>query len=157
MLLRRAVLLLVLIAALTAPVAAWAQPAEIAGRQGDNNGTLSILRGRGMVDLQATGAVIGQIRKGKVKVKIYKGKHSGGGHGQVIVRMRGSGTVRHKQEKFRVQINGVGIHLSAVAQGTCALQAAPTAVDPGVFQLNNADYQALPQIQTTYQLSVSTS
>jgi hypothetical protein len=172
-LLRRAVPLLVLIALLVAPVAAWAGPLSGA-RQSDGDGTLSILRGRGTVDLQATGAVIAKIRKGKVKVKIYKGKHRNGktSHGQVIIRMRGKGTVRHKQDgttiykgknirvrivdqKFRLQINGVGVHLSAVAQGTCTLQAAQTAADPGVFSLNGNAYQPLPQDLTVYQLSAS--
>ncbi len=167
MLLGRAVPLVALIALLTAPVAAWAKPLGL----GDNYGTLSILRGKGTVEVQATGALIGQVRKGKVKVKIFKNKH-GGDHGQVIIRMRGQGTVRHKQngtvvydgrriririvdEKFRVQINGGGIHLSAVAQGNCTLQAAPDAADPGVFQLNIGPYQALPPDQTTYPLNAS--
>ena len=159
--------MVVFIAVLTAPVAAWAKPVG----QGDNYGALSILRGKGTVGVQATGALIGQVRRGKVKVKILKNRH-GGDHGQVIIRMRGPGTVRHKQngtviydgrriririvdEKFRVKINGGGIHLSAVAQGSCTLQAAPDAVDPGVFQLNISPYQALPPDQTTYPLSAS--
>jgi hypothetical protein len=172
-LLRRAAPLLVLAALLTAPVAAWAKPVDSGRGQGDTNGTLSILRGKGKIDLQATGAVIAKIRKGKVKVKIYKGRHRRGkGKGQVIIHMRGKGTIRHKadgtivyngkniririvDQKFRVQINGVGIHLSAVARGTCTLLASPTAVDPGEFSLNGGDYQSLPQDATTYQLGSS--
>lgn len=168
MLRRRAILLLVLVASLAAPAAAWAQPAD--GDQKPNNGTLSLLRGKGKVDLKATGAVIGEVRKGKVKIKIFKGKRHGESHGQVVVRMRGKGTIRHKQDgtvvykgrhiririvdqKFRLQINGVGIHLSAVALGTCMLQASATASDPGVFAINSDDYESLPDDATTYQLS----
>lgn len=172
MLLRRAILLFAALAVLSAPVAAWAKPGAHGSKQGDNNdGTLSVLRGKGTVDLQAQGAVVGLVKKGKVKVKIYKSKHKKGtGHGgQVLIRMKGKGTIRHKADgtiiyngrnihirivdkKFRVQIDGVGVHLSAIAEGTCALQAAPN-VDPGVFSLNGGPLQALPQNQTTYQLS----
>jgi hypothetical protein len=167
---RRAILLVVLVASLAAPVAAWAQPAD---QRHGHDGSLSIERGKGKVNLQATGAVIGTVRKGKVKIKIYKGKHGQGDHGQVMVLLRGKGTVRHKQDgtvvykgrhirikivdkKFRVQINGVGINISSVAQGTCTLQASPTAVDPGNFSLDGGDtYQPLPQDSTTYQLGSS--
>jgi hypothetical protein len=170
-LLRRTVPLLILLALLTAPVAAWAGTVH-AVRQGDNNGYLEIQRGKGTVDLQATGGVVAKIRKGKVKVKIYRGKHHAATHGEVIVRMRGPGTIRHKEngtvvyngknirvrivnQKFRLQINGVGIHLSASALGSCALQASPTAADPGIFSLNFGADQPLPQDLTIYQLSAS--
>jgi hypothetical protein len=173
-LLRRATLLLALVALLAAPAAALAHSPDSSASKKDKKGTLSILHGKGTLDLQAQGAVIGKVRKGKVKVKIYKGKHRGGDHGQVIIRMRGKGTIKHKangtlvyngrniririvDQKFRLKIDGVGIHLSAVAQGTCVLQASPTAADPGVFSLNGGDYQSLPDDQTTYQLGSSGS
>jgi len=166
MLLRRATLLLVAAAMLAAPVAAWGQSGPTA-----NPGLLSVLKGKGTVDLQAKGALIGGIARGKLKIKILKVKHRRGlPHGQVSIRMLGKGTVRHRpdgttiykgrkiririvNEKFRIQINGVGIHLSAVALGTVSLQASPLALDPGTFSLNGADYQPLPLALTTYQLA----
>jgi hypothetical protein len=170
-LLRRAILLFAVAALFSAPVSAWAHAAG-KGHQGESDGTLAIQRGKGLVDLKAQGAVIGRVAKGKVKVKIYKGKHKRSNHGQVSIRLKGKGTIRHKadgtivytgknirikivDQKFRVQINGVGIHLSVVAEGTCGLQAAQNGGDPGVFSLNGAAYQPLPKALTTYQLSPS--
>jgi hypothetical protein len=166
-LLRRAVPILVLVALLATPVAAWAQPA---GRGPSHDGALVILGGKGAVDLHANGSGFGKVRKGKLKIKISKGKHGSGAHGHVVVHMRGKGSVRHKQggvvvykgrnirfwivnKRFRVQINGVGINLSFGAQGTCTLQASQTASNPGVFQVNGGSYQPLPEFPTTYQLS----
>ena len=123
----------------------------------------------GTVDLKAYGAVIAQVRKGKVKVKIYKQHRHKDAHRQTVIRMRGTGTIRHLQDggtvykgrniririvdqKFRVQIVGVGIHLSAVAQGQVTLQADPNASDPGVFSIDGDNYQPLPAIATQYQL-----
>jgi len=163
---RRVLPLFILVALLAFPVAAGAR---VSGTR-DTNGMLSIERGRGTVDLQARGAVIAQIRKGKVKVKIYKGRHRR--DRQTIIRMRGAGTMRRLSDgtlvydgkniririvdqHFRVQIKGVGIHLSAVAIGQVTLQADPNAADPGVFSINAADYQPLPELATTYQLSGS--
>jgi hypothetical protein len=165
MLLRRATPLLVAAAVLAAPVAAWGSAPSA------NPGQLSVLRGKGTVDLQARGALIGGIARGRLRIKILKVKHRHGNDtGQVSIRMLGKGTVRHRpdgttiykgrriririvDEKFRIQINGVGIHLSAVAQGTVALQASPLALDPGTFSLNGAAYQPLPLAKTTYQLT----
>lgn len=165
MLLPRAVPLLVLVALLSAPVAAWASSSQTT-----DNGTLEIIKGRGTVDLRAAGAVLAKIKKGKVKVKIF---HRRRGEGQVIIRMRGEGTVTRRDgnviyngrniririvdQKFRVQITGVGIHLSAVATGQVILQADPNAVDPGSFSIDGDDYQALPELATTYQIGSAPS
>lgn len=168
--LRRALSALVLVAFLTAPATAWAQPESTAGRH-EGDGTLSVLGGRGTVDLKATGAVIGKVHKGKLRVKARVKRHGKGGHGQVRIQMR-NGVVRHRPDgtlvyigknirfrivdlKFRLRIAGVGINLSAVAQGTCTLQASPLALDPGLFSLNGGEYVPLPFEPTTYQLSSS--
>jgi hypothetical protein len=157
--------LLVLAASLAVPVAAWAQPVDRGPKQ--NDGTLSILRGKGQVDLKARGAVIGEVRKGKVKVKVRGKRHRAS---QVDVRLLGKGTVRTKPDgtvvykgkriqirivdlRFRLQINGIGIHLSAVALGTCKLQASATASDPGLFSINDQEYRSLPDAATTYPLA----
>jgi hypothetical protein len=168
--LRKALIALALVAFLTAPAVAWAQPQRALGRH-EGDGTLSVLRGRGTVDLQATGSVIGKIRKGRLRVKTTRVKRHGKGHGKVTIRMR-KGIVRHRpdgtvvyigknihfrivDQKFRLRINGGGINLSAVAQGTCALQASLLALDPGLFSLNGGEYQPLPDALTTYQLTSS--
>lgn len=169
--LRRPLTALALVAFLTAPAAAWAQPQRVPGHsQGD--GTLSVLHGRGTTELKATGAVIGTVRKGKLRVKVNRAKrHGKGGHGQLSIRMR-KGTVRHRPDgtvvyigknirfrivdlKFRLRIAGVGINLSAVAQGTCTLQASPLALVPGLYSLNGAPYEPLPLEPTILQLSSS--
>lgn len=150
---RRALPLFILCALLAIPVAAAGKPGK--GRPRSTNGSLAIEDGKGKVDLQATGAVIGKVKNGTVKIKIFKKKRPNGRRGPGSSTMVYNGKnirIRIVNQKFRVQIDGTGINISAACNGTVSLKAAPKVKNPGKFSIDGGQEQPLPAVKTTYQL-----
>ena len=156
---RKTVLLLLL--ALLIPAAAQSQP------RAPQNGTLSIREGRGIVQVDARGSMTGRVN-GKilitdtkpydskrpvvygaakttyrnVKTTIYQGKN---------IRFRLIGA------RFQFRIQGRAIFLSAIARGDGVIDGTgdPTAniFYDGVWSLNDAPYQSLPDDATSFDLA----
>jgi len=135
------------------------------------NGTLSIREGRGIVQLDARGSMTGRVN-GKititdpkpydskrpvvygatkttyrnVKTTVYQGKN-------LRFRLIGS--------RFNFRIQGQKIFLSAIARGTGSLDGtgdpAANIFYDGVWSLNDAPYQSLPDAATPFDLAPPTS
>jgi hypothetical protein len=148
---------LVLVFALSLPVAAWAA-ARLPG-----DGTLVVDNGRGTVTIRARGGILGRFDSGRLVVDDpVEGDGSGpvvygadrirdlGGHKTLYigedVRFRMIGGL------YKVQIQAVGIDVSAVGRGTVVLDATGFTDLPGRFSINGDPSQPLPGHPTTYTL-----
>jgi hypothetical protein len=131
--------------ALLLPVAATA---ALQARAGD--GTLSVEDGRGKVNLDARGGVIGRLDRGTITVyDKTPGDTSfpvvtGADQPEVFltdggVRYRGNGLrFRVIGGGFKLQIQGRGIDLSVVGKGSGYIEA-DNSNEPGVYSLDGAD------------------
>lgn len=147
---RKTVVILVLLA-LAVPVAALS--ADFATSAGD--GTLSVEDGRGTVQIQARGGVIGRLERGTVTIFDLTPEDANDpvvfGDDQPImlvgetgIRYRGVG-IRYRLigGGFRIVINGRGIDLSAVGKGTGTIRG--ETLLPGLYSLDGADCRNEPE------------
>jgi hypothetical protein len=158
---RRTVVLLALLALLV-PVAAVGGP-----RAGD--GTLSVENGRGKVNVQARGGLIGRLDRGSIVIydltpaDAHQPVVSGDDEPLVVVgqkglRYRGQGIrFRIIGGGFRVVIQGRGIDLSVVGRGTGFIEG--EGPDSGLYSLEGEDCrksaagcQPLPQVGVRFRL-----
>jgi hypothetical protein len=155
---RTTVLLSVL--ALLIPGAASSQPAP-------QNGTLSIREGRGIVQLNARGSMTGRVN-GQISItdpRPYDSKRPVVyGATKTIYKNVKTTVYRGKNLRFRLigarftlRIQGRAMFLSAIASGTVLVDGAgdPTAniFYDGVWSLNDAPYQSLPDDPTSFDLA----
>jgi hypothetical protein len=131
--------------ALLLPVAATA-----ALKAGVGDGTLSVEDGRGKVNLDARGGVIGRLDRGTITVydKTPADESfpvvTGADQPEVFltdggVRYRGNALrFRIIGGGFKLQIQGRGIDLSAVGKGSGFIEA-DNSIEPGVYSLDGAD------------------
>jgi len=153
----RRFVLVALVVALALPVAAWAA----ASLPGD--GTLVVDNGNGLVTIRARGGMLGRFVTGNMvisdldlgdgKVPVVYGAEStqslGGGRTRYSgddIRFRMIGGL------FRVQINAIGIDVSAVGRGTAVLDASGFTDFPGRYSINGGPFQLLPGHAVTYAL-----
>lgn len=149
-------MLLALSVLLALPVAAGASVSpEKKPRAGD--GTLAVVGGRGQIDLEARGAVIVQVGRGVVKLKIEakrKGPRTLGTRKDRVVVYRGKNIrVRVVDSRFRIEIEGVGIHLSAVGNGKATLQGDDRFRSNGSYSLNGEPFKPIPLEATKIELA----
>jgi hypothetical protein len=154
---RFSLLLLVLVLAL--PAAAWA----IRVMPGD--GTLVVDNGRGVVIVRARGAIIGRFDSGRLTVD---DPVEGDGSGPIVYgaeRIRDLSATRTLYigedvrfrmigGAYRVQIQAVGIDVSAVGRGTATLDASGFTDQPGRFSINGGPFQPMPGVATRYMLGL---
>jgi hypothetical protein len=144
-----AVLLLTLI---TVPAASSAVPAT--------DGTLSVKRGKGVVTLKVTGAVIGRVNNGRVQIRDFK-PGDGNDPQWSCKRHRISRQIsyckgrnlgfRVEDGRFAVTVRGTGISISAVAHGEVDVDGTgDTGVNDGVMSVDDAPYQSLPDFMTVF-------
>lgn len=137
----RRTLVLIALLALLVPVAAVGGP-----RLGD--GTLSVENGRGKVNVQARGGLIGRLDRGAVTIydltpadahdAVVSGTYQPIVVGQNGLRYRGQGIrFRIIGGGFRVVIQGRGIDLSVVGRGNGFIEG--EGPDPGLYSLEGAD------------------
>ena len=141
----RKTFVLLLLLALLLPVAAAA-----ALKAGAGDGTLSVENGRGKVNLDARGGVIGRLDRGTITVyDKTPGDTSfpvvtGADEPEVFladggVRYRGASLrFRVIGGGFKLQIQGRGIDLSVVGKGQGFIEA-DNSLEPGVYSLDGAD------------------
>jgi hypothetical protein len=153
---RRSVLL-ALVVALALPVAAWA-----AGRL-PGDGTLVVDNGNGVVSVRARGGILGRFVTGNMVISdldLSDGKVPVV-YGAETIQPLGGGRTRYSGDDirfrmigglFRVQINAIGVDVSAVGRGTAVLDATGFTDFPGRFSFNGDPFQPLPGHPVTYTL-----
>jgi hypothetical protein len=156
---RKTMVLLVLM--LVLPAAAQSQSGA------PQNGTLSIKEGRGIVELNARGSVTGRVN-GQISItdpRPYDSKRPVVyGATKTIYRNVRTTVYRGKNVRFRLigarfefRIQGRAIFLGAIGRGDGVIDGAgdPTAsvFYDGVFSLNDAPPQSLPDDPTTFDLA----
>ncbi len=162
---RRSLVLLALALLLGLPVAATAGKGPGKGPP-DKNGTLEIERGKGTTGLTVRGAVIARIRKGKLRLRVVKSddeaaavtvrgrrlrhRHLPGGANLYTGRRI---RVRIVDSRFRMRIEGVGVHLSAVGRGQVTLDGNDQAEDAGEYSLNGSEWEPIPREKTVLKLA----
>ena len=148
---------LVMILALALPAAAWGLKAL------PGDGTLVVDNGRGSVVVRARGGILGRFDTGRL---IVDDPVEGDGTGPVVfgasrVRDLGNGRTVYSGDNirfrmigglYRVQVNAIGIDISAVGRGTVTLDATGFTDFPGRFSLDGGVFQPLPGHATTYSL-----
>ena len=142
---RKLVVLLCAIAALTAAVAAWAaQPTA---------GTLSVERGRGAVMIDLKGSVVGRITSGTLRVTDHtpNDRYAAVVSGKKLTQERlGPRTILYRGQGLRFRMlgggyrmvaRGSGITVSAVGRGVVVLDGDPRYAgdDAGGYSLDGAD------------------
>ena len=149
--------LLLTVLALVLPAAAWA----LRALPGD--GTLVVNDGRGVVVVRARGAIIGRFDSGRL---IVDDPIERDGTGPIVY---GAERIRELSARrtlyigqdvrfrmigglYRVQIQAVGIDVSAVGRGTALLDASGFTDQPGRFAINGGPLQPLPGVSTRYML-----
>ena len=127
------------------------------------DGTLVVDNARGLVVVRARGGIIGRFDSGRL---IADDPVEGDGSGPIVYgaeRIRDLGgrrtlyigeDVRFRMigGYYRVQIQAVGIDVSAVGRGTVTLDATGFADLPGRFQINGGPFQSLPSHAVSYTL-----
>jgi hypothetical protein len=135
----------------------------LAARMLPGDGTVVVDNGRGAVTVKARGGIIGRFDSGRL---IVEDPVEGDGSGPIVYgaeRIRDLGgrrtlyigeDVRFRMigGYYRVQIQAVGIDVSAVGRGTVTLDATGFADLPGRFQINGGPFQPLPSHPVSYTL-----
>jgi hypothetical protein len=142
-------------------------PAVSAARaHGPNDGTLSVIDGRGTITISGRGAVIGSFARGSVTIN---DPIDGDGTGPVVTGDEwskdrndttttwGGTKVRFRMigGTFRIVVKGRGINLSLVGKGLVTLNGAGTDND-GTYSVNGGNYETLPEFPFVFPLSATT-
>jgi hypothetical protein len=153
----RRLVLLALVVALLLPVAAWAA----ASLPGD--GTLVVDNGNGLVTIRARGGILGRFVTGNMVISdldLSDGKVPVV-YGAETIQPLGGGRTRYSGDDlrfrmigglFRVQINAIGVDVSAVGRGIATLDASGFTDFPGRYSINGGSFQPLPGHAVTYPL-----
>jgi hypothetical protein len=153
----RRVVLLALVVALVLPVAAWAA-ATLPG-----DGTLVVDNGNGLVTIRARGGILGRFVTGNMVISdldLSDGKVPVV-YGAETIQPLGGGRTRYSGDDlrfrmigglFRVQINAIGVDVSAVGRGIATLDASGFTDFPGRYSINGGSFQPLPGHAVTYPL-----
>jgi hypothetical protein len=153
----RRLVLLALVVALVLPMAAWAA----ASLPGD--GTLVVDNGNGLVTIRARGGILGRFVTGNMVISdldLSDGKVPVV-YGAETIQPLGGGRTRYSGDDlrfrmigglFRVQINAIGVDVSAVGRGIATLDASGFTDFPGRYSINGGSFQPLPGHAVTYPL-----
>ena len=150
---RTFLLAVLLLAAITVPVALSANP--------PNDGTLSVKRGHGTIVLKLKGTVIGRVTNGKVQVKDLKPFDANNpvltgckpklrhpSFGVSVCQGKNVG-FRVMNGRFNVNVRGSGISISAVGRGPVTVEGTgEEGLPDGVMSVDAAPYESLPDFPT---------
>ena len=154
---------LVLVMALLLPAAAWAATASISAAKAPGDGTLVVDNGRGSVVVRARGGILGRFDTGNVVISdidLTDGRVPVV-YGAETINVLPSGSIRYSGDDvrfrmiggaYRVQINAIGIDVSAVGRGVAVLDASGYTDFPGRFSIDGGPFRALPGHSTTLTL-----
>jgi hypothetical protein len=150
---------------------ALAVPATSAARsRSPNDGTLSVRNARGVMTIQARGAVIGSFAQGRVTIS---DPVEGDGTGPIVT---GDEWSKERNETtttwggtrvrfriiggaFKIVVRGRGINLSVVGRGNVTVDGAGIAddgtADDGTYSVNGGEYIAIPDFPLPFPLSAT--
>ena len=136
---------------------------------GGSDGTLAVRNaasdpGVPVVSMTITGAVIGQLDRGRI---LIDDPSPSDGPGPVVTGadhqrdVSGTATLysgtdirfRAVGGKYRIRIFGTGINVNAVGQGFVRLIGSPLLTNDGKYSLNGGDWKSLPDLGDTFVLS----
>ncbi len=131
------------------------------------DGTLSVKRAKGHIQIKLRGTVIGSMANGSVRIRDLTpndGQYATFRHCRQRIVSLTTSVCKGKKLSFRaldggyvVTTNGVGTFLSAVGRGTAMLDGSGDGTVPtGVMSLDGGPYQPVPIDPTTYPLGSST-
>jgi hypothetical protein len=117
--------------------------------------------GQAVVNLTMTGAVIGQVDRGRVVIDELA---PGAGGGIVVTgaeRQRDLSSTatlyvgtdirfRAVGGKYHIRISGSGVDVNAVGQGSVRLQGTPFLLSDGSYSLNGGDWISMPDAGATF-------
>ena len=156
----RRILVLTAVLLVALPVSAWAAT-DASRAPGD--GTLVVDNGRGVVVVHGRGGIIGRFDSGNL---LLQDLDLNDGRAPIVygadrIQDLGNGRIRYSGDDirfrmigglFRVQINAIGIDVSAVGRGTAVLDASGFTDFPGRYSINGGPFQSLPGHAVTYAL-----
>jgi hypothetical protein len=131
-----------------------------AGAAGPDAGVLSVERGRGTVQIELRGSVLGRLTSGTLRVTDLtpRDRFTPAVVGRKLIAERiGPRTVLYRGQGlrfrmlgggYRIVIRGAGISVSAVGRGAVSLDGEPRAAgdDPGVYSLDGTDCEMAPEL-----------
>jgi hypothetical protein len=138
----------------------FALPAgALAVEAGSGDGTLVVDNARGSVVVRARGGIIGHFDSGRL---IVDDPAEADGKSPIVygadrIRELGPRTTLYSGEDvrfrmiggtYRVQIQAVGIDVSAVGRGTALLDGSGFADQPGRYSVNGSPFQTMPGVPT---------
>jgi hypothetical protein len=153
---------LVLVLALLLPAAAWAAVVS-PGAKAPGDGTLVVDNGRGSVTVRARGGILARFDTGNVVIAdsdLTDGRVPVV-YGAETITVLPNGSIRYSGDDvrfrmiggaYRVQINAIGIDISAVGRGVAVLDASEFTDFPGRYSLDGGPFRALPGHLTTLTL-----
>jgi hypothetical protein len=158
---RSSVILASLLALLVFATVAWARLTPA-----DSDGTLSIKRGRGDINITLTGAMIGRVDRGRLTVtdldplddqvpQITHVQRSRSLTSTTTVYFGRKIRFRMLDGTYKLKLHGAGIHVSAVGRGFAWLKGDEHYVKVGVYSLNGGPYKLLPYEKTKVQIFLS--
>jgi hypothetical protein len=136
--------------------------AAVAGIHSPDDGTLSVVDGRGTFTVNVRGGVIGTFARGRV---VITDPDPNDGTGPIVTgddwhRDRTDTTTVYGGTKvrfrliggtFKIKVIGAGVNLSLIGKGTVGLTGAGT-VDDGTYSIDGGDYLSVPDTLTTFTL-----
>jgi hypothetical protein len=151
---------------LAALVAVLALPATLSAAT-RTDGTLSVKRGKGQIQIRLHGSVIGSMNNGSVRIRDLTpndGQSAKFRHCRLRFLNATTSVCKGKKLSFRavgggyvVTTNGGGTFLSAVGRGTVMFDGAGDGTTPtGVMSFDSGPYLPIPVDPTTYQLGTTT-
>jgi hypothetical protein len=154
---------LVLVLALLLPAAAWAAVAFPTAAKAPGDGTLVVDNGRGSVSVRARGGILARFDTGNVVIAdtdLTDGRVPVV-YGAETITVLPNGSIRYSGDDvrfrmiggtYRVQINAIGIDVSAVGRGVAVLDASEFTDFPGRYSIDGGPFRALPGHSTTFTL-----
>jgi hypothetical protein len=154
---------LVLVMALLLPAAAWAAVSSPGAVKAPGDGTLVVDNGRGSVIVRARGGILGRFDTGNVVISdldLTDGRVPVV-YGAETINVLPNGSIRYSGDDvrfrmigggYRVQINAIGIDVSAVGRGTAVLDASGYTDFPGRYSIDGGPFRSLPGHSTIFTL-----
>ena len=126
-----------------------------------DDGTLSVRDGKGIVQLEVRGSIVGRFTNGRIwvtepdptKEEIVRGQETERDlTDEKTVYIGRNVRFRLVGTSFKIRISATGVDLSAVGRGTVILNAHDRALDPGEYARDGGPYLPLPYVKTTFRL-----
>lgn len=137
----------------------------LAARSADGDGTLVVKKASGVIDIVATGSVIGTCDRCTIWIDDPR---PGDGSGPIVTGFEGRrDDITETKSRWsgadvrfrliggfsRTRVRGMGLDLSAVGQGSVTVRAFIWSLNPGTYAVNGGERRLLPVEPFTFQLA----